>query len=131
MSLWKGTVSLTIDVKDYIDSKFTHRAELISLDKELASRGLKIRKIESRINGRYSNAAIRFTPKCIGLKSMSVNVDVVVDSYSDSKYDHNIRLVGLEKKLAIMGWIVEKTSCRNKKWVGDLAIRGTVDGICT
>ncbi len=131
MSLWKGTVKLDVSIKEYIDSKFTHRAELNDLDAELASSGLKIRRIESRIDGRNSNAAIRFSPKSCGSKSMAISVDIIIENYADTKFEHNIRLVGLDHKLASLGWPIEKTSCRNEKWVGDLAIRATVEGLCT
>lgn len=131
MALWKGTINLNVTIKNHLDSKFTHRAELNDLDAELASSGIKIRRIESRISGRNSNAAIRFTPKETGSKSMSFSVFVFIEDYPDSKFLHNIRLVGLENKLASFGWHIGKTSCRNEKWVGDLAIRATVEGVFT
>ncbi len=90
-----------------------------------------MRKIESRIDGKNSNSAIRFTPKSTGPLSMPLTFDVVIESYPDIKFKHNILLVGLDNIINSLGWDIEKTSCRHEKWVGDLAIRATVEGIGT
>jgi hypothetical protein len=132
MALWKGRILIDVVIKDYVDSKFTHRAELDSLDTQLSSNGLKITRIESRIGGVGTNAAIRFTPNTShGSKSFRTSIDVSIESYPDTKFPYNIRLLGFEEKLKSEGWSVKRTSCRNEKWIGDLAIRANIEGLST